>query len=367
LLTVSNATALDESTVESAVVDALAAIEAAATAAELKAARIAHTGESSPLARLNARIRELAPADKPAAGKLMGAARGRVNTALTAREAELERTEQAARLEAERVDVTAAAVRRVPGARHPLTLVREQVEDVFVAMGWEIVEGPELEHEWFNFDALNIDPDHPARSPQDTLFVEPEGAHLVLRTQTSPVQVRSLLERGAPLYVLGPGRVYRTDEIDATHLPVFNQFEGLAVDRGLTMAHLRGTLQHLARLLFGEATRTRLRPNFFPFTEPSAEMDIWHPAAKGGPRWIEWGGCGMVHPNVLRAAGVDPDEFQGFAFGLGIERTLQFAEGLTDMRDMIEGDVRFAGQWGLVGRALQLGATAQGSQGGPTS
>jgi phenylalanyl-tRNA synthetase alpha chain len=350
LLTVSNATALDESTVESVVADALAAIAAAVTGAELKAARIAHTGESSPLARLNAGIRALAPADKPPAGKLMGAARGRVNAALAAREAELERTEQAARLEAERVDVTAASVRHVPGARHPLTLVREQVEDVFVAMGWEIVEGPELEHEWFNFDALNIDPDHPARSTQDTLFVEPDGAHLVLRTQTSPVQVRSLLDRGAPLYVLGPGRVYRTDEIDATHLPVFNQFEGLAVDRGLTMAHLRGTLEHLARLLFGDAARIRLRPNFFPFTEPSAEMDVWHPTAKGGARWIEWGGCGMVHPNVLRAAGVDPEEFQGFAFGLGIERTLQFAEGLTDMRDMIEGDVRFARQWGLTGR-----------------
>ena len=213
----------------------------------------------------------------------MGAARGRVNAALAAREAELEETERAARLEAERVDVTAAPVRRVPGARHPLTLVREHVEDVFIAMGWEIAEGPELEHEWFNFDALNIDPDHPARSPQDTLFVEPEGAHLVMRTQTSPVQVRSLLERGAPLYVLGPGRVYRTDEIDATHLPVFNQFEGLAIDRGLTMAHLRGTLEHLARLMFGDAARIRLRPNFFPFTEPSAEMDVWHPNARAAP------------------------------------------------------------------------------------
>ena len=228
--------------------------------------------------------------------------------------------------------------------------MRETVEDVFIAMGWEIASGPELEHEWFNFDALNIDPDHPARSPQDTLFVEPIGAHLVMRTQTSPVQVRSLLERGAPLYVLAPGRVYRTDEIDATHLPVFNQFEGIAIDRGLTMAHLRGTLEHLARRMFGEAARIRLRPNFFPFTEPSAEMDVWHPNAKGGARWIEWGGCGMVHPNVLRAAGLDPDEFQGFAFGLGIERTLQFAEGLSDMRDMIEGDVRFSGQWGLVAR-----------------
>ena len=162
--------------------------------------------------------------------------------------------------------------------------------------------------------------------------------------------VRSLIERGAPLYVLAPGRVYRTDEIDATHLPVFNQFEGIAIDRGLTMGHLRGTLEHLARRMFGEAARIRLRPNFFPFTEPSAEMDVWQPNAKGGARWVEWGGCGMVHPNVLRAAGVDPEEFQGFAFGLGMERTLQFAEDLNDMRDMIEGDVRFAGQWGLVQR-----------------
>ena len=339
-----------EESVSAAVDAALAAIGAAGDTAALKAARIAHTGETSALARLNAAIRDLPPAAKPGAGKLVGQARGRVTAAVAAREAVVAGAERAALLEAERVDVTAAPRRGVPGARHPLTIVRETVEDVFVGMGWEIAEGPELEHEWFNFDALNIDPDHPARSPQDTLFVEPLGAHLVMRTQTSPVQVRSLIERGAPLYVLGPGRVYRTDEIDATHLPVFTQFEGLAIDRGLTMAHLRGTLEHLARIMFGDAARIRLRPNFFPFTEPSAEMDVWQPNAKGGARWVEWGGCGMVHPNVLRAAGVDPEEFQGFAFGLGIERTLQFAEGLNDMRDMIEGDVRFSRQWGLVQR-----------------
>jgi phenylalanyl-tRNA synthetase alpha chain len=342
---------VSEESVSAAVEAALAAIDAAADTAALKGARIAHTGEGSALARLNAAIRDLPPSEKPAAGKLVGQARGRVNGAIAAREAVLAEGERAALLEAERVDLTAAPLRNRPGARHPLTIVRETVEDAFIAMGWEVAGGPELEHEWFNFDALNIDPDHPARSPQDTLFVEPIGAHLVMRTQTSPVQVRSLIERGAPLYVLAPGRVYRTDEIDATHLPVFNQFEGIAIDRGLTMAHLRGTLEHLARRMFGEAARIRLRPNFFPFTEPSAEMDVWHPTAKGGARWIEWGGCGMVHPNVLRAAGLDPEEFQGFAFGLGIERTLQFAEGLSDMRDMIEGDVRFAGQWGLVGRA----------------
>ena len=159
---------------------------------------------------------------------------------------------------------------------------------------------------------------------QDTFFVEPPEAHLVLRTHTSPVQVRSMLERDLPIYVLCPGKVFRTDELDATHTPVFHQFEGLAIDKGLSMADLRGTLEHFARQMFGAEAQIRLRPNYFPFTEPSAEMDIWHPGAKGGPRWIEWGGCGMVNPNVLRAAGIDPDIYSGFAFGMGIERTLMF-------------------------------------------
>lgn len=337
-------------TVDAAVDVALHAVASAANSGELKSARIAHTGETSSLARLNATIRDLPAAEKPAAGKLIGQARGRVNAAIAARETELVQVERAEQLMAERVDVTAAGVRITAGARHPLNLLREQVEDAFVAMGWEIAEGPELESEWFNFDALNIDPDHPARTPQDTLFVEPLSNHLVLRTQTSPVQVRSLIDRGVPLYVLAPGRTFRTDELDATHTPVFSQFEGIAIDRGLTMAHLRGTLEHFARIVLGDGARIRLRPNFFPFTEPSAEMDFWQPEAKGGARWVEWGGCGMVHPNVLRAAGVDPDTYQGFAFGMGIERGLQFRNGLNDMRDMIEGDVRFSRAFGLVGR-----------------
>ena len=178
-------------------------------------------------------------------------------------------------------------------------------------MGWEIAEGPELEHEWFNFDALNFDVDHPARQMQDTFFVDPVDRHLVMRTQTSPVQVRSMLERDLPIYVLCPGRVYRTDEYDATHLPVFTQFEGIVVDKGITMAHLRGTLDHAARVLFGPEAKTRFRANYFPFTEPSAELDLWHPTFHGGARWIEWGGCGMINPNVLRAAGIDPEEYSG--------------------------------------------------------
>ena len=244
--------------------------------------------------------------------------------------------------------MTAAAVRQAAGARHPLSLLQDQVVDVFVGMGWEIAEGPELESEWFNFDALNFDADHPARAMQDTFFVDPPEAHLVLRTHTSPVQVRTMLEREVPIYVLAPGRVFRTDELDATHTPVFTQFEGLAVDKGLTMAHLRGTLEHFARTLFGDGAKIRLRPNYFPFTEPSAELDVWHPTFIGGARWIEWGGCGMINPNVLRAAGIDPEVYSGFAFGMGIERALMFRNDVEDMRDIVEGDVRFSQQFGMV-------------------
>ena len=334
--------------VNAAVDAALEAIAAATDSAGLKAARAAHTAEGSPLARLNARMRDVPNDRKAEFGKLVGQARGRVTQALAAREEQIIAAETAARLEAERVDITALASRTRVGARHPLTLLQEQIGDIFVGMGWEIAEGPELEHEWFNFDALNFDVDHPARQMQDTFFVDPVARHLVRRTHTSPVQMRSMLERDLPIYVVCPGRVYRTDEFDATHLPVFSQFEGLVVDKGITMANLKGTLDHVARMLFGAEAKTRFRANFFPFTEPSAELDLWHPTFKGGARWIEWGGCGMVNPNVLRAAGIDPEEYSGFAFGMGIERTLMFRSDVQDMRDMAEGDVRFSEQFGMV-------------------
>ena len=331
---------------EAAVEAALAAFAAADSVAELKAARTAHAGDASPIAQLNAQMRAVPKDEKAATGKLMGQARGRIEGAYKGREAELAAQEAAARLVAETVDVTAAPARRAPGSRHPLTQLQDEVSDVFIGMGWEIAEGPEVEHEWFNFDALGFDPDHPARAMQDTFFVEPADRHLVLRTHTSPVQIRSLLDRELPVYVVAPGRTYRTDELDATHTPVFSQIEGIAIDRGLTMAHLRGTLEHFARQMFGAEAEIRLRPNFFPFTEPSAEMDVWQPHAKGGARWVEWGGCGMVDPKLLAAAGIDPDEYQGFAFGMGIERTLQFRHDINDMRDMVEGDVRFNRQFG---------------------
>ncbi|MBN9238048.1 MAG: phenylalanine--tRNA ligase subunit alpha [Micrococcales bacterium 70-64] len=344
----SEPTALTESAVAEAADAAIAAFAAATTVAELRLARAAHAGEQSPLAQFNASLKTIPAEERAAAGKLVGQGRARVAEALSAREAELAVAEEAARLESEAVDVTAVPSRWRAGSRHPLSLLMEHMGDVFVGMGWEIAEGPELENEWFNFDSLNFDEDHPARAMQDTFFIDPVDSHLVLRTHTSPVQIRSLLTRDLPVYVVAPGRVFRTDELDATHTPVFHQLEGIAIDKGLTMAHLRGTLEHLARAMFGAEAQIRLRPNYFPFTEPSAEMDVWQPNAKGGARWVEWGGCGMVNRNVLRAAGIDPDEYQGFAFGMGIERTLQFRNDMNDMRDMVEGDVRFSQQFGMV-------------------
>ena len=225
-------------------------------------------------------------------------------------------------------------------------------------MGWEVAEGPLVEAEWLNFDALNLGPDHPARTMQDTFWTEPAEHHLVLRTQTSPVQARAMLTREPPIYVVCPGRVFRTDEYDATHSPMFHQVEGLVIDQGITMAHLKGTLDHFAASMFGEGISTRFRPSYFPFTEPSAEVDLrcfvcrgLRPAVEDcrtckGEGWIEWGGCGVVNPRVLTACGVDNDRYTGFAFGMGIDRTLMFRHGVADMRDMFEGDVRFSTAFG---------------------
>jgi phenylalanyl-tRNA synthetase alpha chain len=330
------------------VAEALAAINGATTGDELKQVRTQFVGDGSPISVINSTLRDVPADEKAEAGKIVGQARGEINQAFAVREASIVQAEEHTRLMAESVDVTAVASRRRVGARHPLNLLMEEMSNIFVGMGWEIAEGPELENEWFNFDALNFDEDHPARAMQDTFFVEPVDRHLVMRTHTSPVQIRSLLTRELPVYVVAPGRVYRTDELDATHTPVFHQMEGIAIDKGLTMAHLKGTLEHLARAMFGDGAKIRLRPNYFPFTEPSAELDIWHPTFRGGARWIEWGGCGMVNPNVLRAAGIDPEEYQGFAFGMGIERTLMFRNDVADMHDMVEGDVRFSQQFGMV-------------------
>ena len=313
----------------------------------LKEVRLGLFGDKGSLSLANRQMRDLENQHKGPVGKLLGQARAVLTEAIEARTAELEAEREARILAEEAVDVTAATARHSLGGRHPVALMQEKLTDIFVGMGWEVADGPELESEWYNFDALNIKPDHPAREMQDTFYVEPKETHLLLRTHTSPVQMRSMLTRELPLYIVCPGQVYRTDELDATHTPVFHQIEGLAVDKGLTMADLKGTLEYMARAMFGEDAKIRLRPNFFPFTEPSAELDLWHPHAKGGPQWIEWGGCGMVHPNVLRAAGIDPNVYSGFAFGMGIERTLMFRNNVLDMHDMIEGDIRFSEQFGM--------------------
>jgi phenylalanyl-tRNA synthetase alpha chain len=344
----SNSEGISQAEVNKAIETALTEITKAVSSAELKKAKGLILGDGSALAGFSARLGKLAADQKAEAGKMVGSARAKVTEAFESRESELSAVEEAKLLEKEAIDVTALGRIARTGARHPLSLLQEKISDVFVGMGWEIAEGPEVESEWFNFDALNFDADHPARAMQDTFFVEPTQQKLVLRTHTSPVQVRSMLDREVPIYVLCPGRVFRTDELDATHTPVFHQVEGLAIDKGLSMANLRGTLEHFARIMFGEEAKIRLRPSFFPFTEPSAELDVWHPGAKGGARWVEWGGCGMVNPNVLRASGIDPEIYSGFAFGMGIERTLMFRNEVSDMHDMVEGDVRFSAQFGMV-------------------
>jgi phenylalanyl-tRNA synthetase alpha chain len=337
---------------------AVAAVQAARDLDELKAVRSRHAGDRSPLALANREIGALPPQARKDAGMRVGQARAAVNKALAARQAELEAEHEARMLVEETVDVTLPWDLAPAGARHPLTTLQELVGDVFVAMGWEVAEGPEVEAEWLNFDALNLGPDHPARTMQDTFWLEPADGGLVMRTHTSPVQARTMLEREPPIYVVCPGRVFRTDELDATHTPVFSQVEGLVVDRGITMAHLKGTLDHFAESMFGEGITTRFRPSYFPFTEPSAEVDLVCFVCRGrqpavetcrtckGEGWIEWGGCGVVNPRVLTACGIDSDTYTGFAFGMGLERTLMFRHGVADMRDLVEGDVRFTTAFG---------------------
>ena len=335
--------------------EAIAAIEAAAPTWPRSRRSGSPTPATAPRWRLaNREIGALPPQARKEAGQRIGQARGAVNQALKRRTEELEAEHEERMLVEETVDVTLPYDRDPRGARHPLTTLIERINDVFVAMGWEVAEGPEVEAEWLNFDALNLGKDHPARSMQDTIFLEPEDAGVVLRTHTSPVQARSMLTRDLPIYVICPGRTYRTDELDATHTPVFHQVEGLAVDKGLTMAHLKGTLDHFATAMFGDGITTRFRPSYFPFTEPSAEVDLICFVCRGrrarrrsraAPAAARAGSSGAAAAWSTRgccvAGGIDPEVYSGFAFGMGVERTLMFRHGVEDMRDMVEGDVRF--------------------------
>ena len=338
---------LEESALDAAVDSAEQAFADASDLDALTKVKIDHVGGKAPLALAQRALGALPGDQKADAGKRVKVERYRVQKSFDERSAVLSAERDAAILVAETIDVTLPTDRAPVGARHPITIISEQVADVFVGMGWEVEEGPEVETEHFNFDALNFLPDHPARTMQDTFHIAPEGSRQVLRTHTSPVQVRSMLSRDVPIYVVCPGRTFRTDELDTTHTPVFHQVEGLAIDKGLTLAHLRGTLDAFAQALFGSDTRTRMRPNYFPFTEPSAEVDVWFPKKKGGAGWVEWGGCGMVNPKVLQASGIDPEVYTGFAFGMGLERTLQFRNDIPDMRDIVEGDIRFTLPFGV--------------------
>jgi len=326
------------------IANAKAAFAFASDLDQLKSARLAHAGDKSPIAGASRSLGSLPADEKAELGKLIGSARAEINAALDIRTAELESERDQKILLEEVVDITLPALREHVGGLHPLTIIKNEISDYFLSLGYSVAEGPELESGWLNFDALNIPADHPARTMQDTFFIEPFSSGLVMRTHTSPVQARTMLTQEPPIYVICPGRTYRADELDATHTPVFSQVEGLVVDKNITMADLKGTLDLFARTIFGAEVKTRLRPSYFPFTEPSAEVDFFF-----NGRWVEWGGCGMVNPKVLKAAGIDTDIYTGFAFGMGLERTLMVRHGISDMHDIVEGDIRFSQQFGVGG------------------
>ncbi|MFZ9283875.1 MAG: phenylalanine--tRNA ligase subunit alpha [Candidatus Nanopelagicales bacterium] len=319
------------------------AIACAASLEEMKQVKSLHLGDRSPLALANRILGKLPVEDRAKYGAALGEYRKALNELFSAKELELSDQFENLKLQEERVDLSLAAVNVSRGGIHPLTATMNRVIEIFTAMGYSIEEGPEAESALLNFDALNIPPNHPARSMQDTFYIEHEDSGVVLRTQTSPVQIRSLINRDLPIYVISPGKVFRSDELDQTHTPVFHQVEGLVVDKGIGMPHLKATIDHFAKQMFGENVKTRLRPSYFPFTEPSAEMDVFF-----NGKWIEWGGCGVVNPKVLAAVGIDSNEYSGFAFGMGIERTLMFRNGVSDMRDMVEADIRFTQMFGAI-------------------
>jgi phenylalanyl-tRNA synthetase alpha chain len=334
--------------------EATAALEGAADLAALdECERVAFRSKKSRFAEMYQKLGSTAPEERRVLGRLLNELRGRLEALADGRRAELAAAARIERLAADRLDLTEVLPRRLAGHLHLVTQAREALEDVFVGMGYEIAEGPEVETGWRNFEALNIPEDHPARSPLDTFYVDfGEPWSVLLRPHTSPVQIR-LLQRGVlPIYAVAPGRTYRKDTPDSAHLPMFHQIEGLVVDRGVTFADLKGTIETFVRAVFGEGTRTRLRPAYFPFTEPSAEFEMSCVICGGdgcrtcsGVGWIELGGCGMVHPAVFEATGVDPEEWTGFAFGFGIDRIAFMRHGIADLRVMIENDVRFLGQF----------------------
>ena len=315
----------------------------------LEQIRIKYLGKKGELTAVLKGMGKLSAEERPKMGALANEIRGKLEKEIEEKKSEIGAALEKAKLKAEVVDVTMPGKKQAAGKLHPLTKTMNEVKDIFIGMGFQIADGPEVEYDYYNFEALNIPPNHPARDTQDTFYIED---NIVLRTQTSPMQVRVMEKTKPPIRVIAPGRVYRSDTVDATHSPVFHQIEGLVVDKGVTMADLKGTLEMLAKSLYGEKTRVRFRPHHFPFTEPSAEMDVscFVCGGKGcsvckGEGWIEVLGCGMVHPKVLANCGIDPEVYSGFAFGIGLERIAMGKYDIDDLRLFFENDQRFLNQF----------------------
>ena len=330
-------------------VSAIEALNACAQTKEIDELKVKFLGKKGELTAILKEMKNLSAEERPVVGQLANEVRQQIETAIEETKKNLAAKEQEAKLASETIDVTMPGKKAVSGHQHPMNKVIDEICDIFIGMGYEIAEGPEVEKDYYNFEALNIPADHPAKDEQDTFYISKD---ILLRTQTSPVQVRTMEKKNPPIRVVCPGRVYRADEVDATHSPVFHQLEGLVVDKGITMGDLKGALAVFAKELFGEDTKVRFRPHHFPFTEPSAEMDVTCFACGGkgcrvckGEGWIELLGCGMVHPKVLRMSGVDPEQYSGFAFGMGLERVAMQRYGITDLRLLFENDVKFLKQF----------------------
>ncbi len=326
-----------------------AAMEQAASLQELDAVRVKYLGKKGELTAVLKTMGKLSPEERPKVGQMANEVREVITAGIDKRNELLKAAQQELKLKAETIDVTLPGTKVEVGHKHPLSIVLDEVKEIFLGMGFEVVGGPEVEWDYYNFEALNIPKDHPARDTQDTFYITD---NMLLRTQTSGVQIRTMENKKPPIRMIAPGRVFRSDAVDATHSPLFHQIEGMAIDEGITMGDLKGTLETFAKKLYGEQTKIRLRPHHFPFTEPSCEIDVSCFKCGGcgcsmckGEGWIEILGGGMVHPKVLRTGGIDPEKYSGFAFGVGLERIAMFRFGLDDMRLLYENDVRFLDQF----------------------
>ena len=328
---------------------ALTQIGASETLDALNEIRVAFLGKKGELTSVLKSLKDVAPEERPMVGQLVNDARAEIESKLEEVKSALEKQLREKKMKEETIDVTLPAKKPMLGHRHPNTIALEEAERIFIGMGYEVVEGPEVEYDYYNFEALNIPANHPAKDEQDTFYVT---SNILLRTQTSPVQVREMEKGKLPIRMIAPGRVFRSDEVDATHSPSFHQIEGLVIDKNITFADLKGTLAEFAKEMFGEETKVKFRPHHFPFTEPSAEVDVSCFKCGGngcrfckGSGWIEILGCGMVHPKVLKMSGIDPEEYSGFAFGVGLERIALLKYEIDDMRLLYENDTRFLKQF----------------------